>query len=769
MKSTGLTYAPGRDRHGRAEGMLVDSRRRPPSTFRLRCTPLFAVSVVAVGGLLAGTAGGSPAPVPVPRARLGRRAEAAAPTVQLAPGDVTAPAAAAMLSPTTAQSVIPSTHLPLAWKATDTASGIGSYDVRARSAAWNGAFGAFSTWKSATPTTTGSYPAAAGRTYCFSVRARDKSANVSSWSTDRCTSIPLDDVSLTSHLFTRSARIAGAFAGTLSTTSQHGASLTRTGVVARSIALVARTCPTCGVVSVKWNGQGLKRISLAGPAATRSFAIASFARPTRGTLQVVVTSSKRRIWIDAVAVENPTLSGSITLKGGSTYANSTGVTIGASVWGSSGAVQMRLANGSAAGGAWVPFTPGKPFTLAAGDGLKSVAAQFRDPGGNVSTVALDTITLDTTAPAVAVVPGSTEVANGTDVPIHATVTDGSPLRSVTLETIPTGGGPATNTAMTLASGTFGSTVAGPTTSFGYTVTAIDAAGNGTTMPATAPDGPYQVTVDPLPTSQNLIAQALADGTIDYPTSLEYRTWALFDDPQLPDAYFGTGSSGEDEMLAVEVRDSMATLPPDAQAVIAPYFARPDSASSPFGPEPAPSALHSVHASDLEGPLDARCQTSWESDPGAHFKVSSCGIDDITRQNVLAAAEAVYGPETGDMGTEVSDGPSADNGGDGLIDIYILDTLSCRMRGDVCVKVPGGDLAVTPPTLPCSSSPSQCAAYITISTSAAKAASMAGTIAHEFFHVLQWARNGDAMFWKDGGGNFHEHWFTEASAEWAAWH
>ena len=45
------------------------------------------------------------------------------------------------------------------------------------------------------------------------------------------------------------------------------------------------------------------------------------------------------------------------------------------------------------------------------------------------------------------------------------------------------------------------------------------------------------------TSQDLIAQALARGDIDYPTSLLYRVWALFLAPELPEAYDGVGSRG----------------------------------------------------------------------------------------------------------------------------------------------------------------------------------------------------------------------------------
>jgi len=733
--------------------------------------------VVAVAGSL--TAGAVRSPVAAAHVSLVRRVNRVA-AAQLAPGDVMAPSAVTMQSPTTSQGVVANVHVPIAWKATDTGSGIGSYDVRVRSAAWNGAFGAFSTWKSATTATAASYTGSAGRTYCFSVRARDKSANLSSWSVDRCTSVPLDDTSLAAASFVRASRVGGAFLGTLSSASKRGATLTRTGVIARSITLVARTCPACGTLTVKWNGKTVKNLSLKAASATRSFGVESFAKPAKGTLQFVVTSNKQNVAIDAVAVGDPTLSGAVTLRSGATYTDSASVTVSAAVSGASGAVQMRLANGTAAGGAWTPFAASKPFTLSTGDGSRSVAAQFRDAGGNVSTVAVDSIALDTAAPVVDVTPGSTEVASGADVHVSATVTDASPLRSVTLETTPSDASPPTDTAMTLGAGAFDATVAGATESFEYTVIATDAAGNVRIAPATAPDVLYQVTVDAPPTSQDLIANALAAGTIDYPTSLEYRVWAQFNDPRLPDAYYaGNSDSGEDGTLPAEVQAELPSLPSDVQAAIAPYFERPSSASSPYGPEPESSAARRAAVTRPRSadeppppPPNPNCPTSWESDPGAHFRVWSCGIDDVLRQKVLAAAEVVYAPETGDMGPEMSDESLGDaNGGDGLIDIYILDELQCRMRGDKCEAVPASASAITIPAGCIGQNPRQCSGFIEIGQSDAVSADMPGIIAHEFFHDLQMAHNYKAMFWQDGATPpvWHEHWFTEASASWAGWH
>src|SRR3954447_21634801 len=51
---------------------------------------------------------------------------------------------------------------------------------------------------------------------------------------------------------------------------------------------------------------------------------------------------------------------------------------------------------------WQTFNAALPVTLTAGDGLKTLNVRLRDDVWNESTVATDTITVDTTAPTVAV-------------------------------------------------------------------------------------------------------------------------------------------------------------------------------------------------------------------------------------------------------------------------------------------------------------------------------------------------------------------------------
>lgn len=83
-----------------------------------------------------------------------------------------------------------------------------------------------------------------------------------------------------------------------------------------------------------------------------------------------------------------------------------------------------------------------------------------------------------------------------------------------------------------------------------------AAGTATSSPSSAdPVGDPNVgdeTPDALPTSTDLIVAALEAGEIDEATSLLYRTWVYFGDPQLPERYFGEPTH-YDQDLPTDVR------------------------------------------------------------------------------------------------------------------------------------------------------------------------------------------------------------------------
>lgn len=99
------------------------------------------------------------------------------------------------------------------------------------------------------------------------------------------------------------------------------------------------------------------------------------------------------IVLDTVA---PAVS-SFTVNGGDAYTTTVNVTLNSSV---TGAATMRFRNGgSSTWSSWYDYSTAIVWALPAGDGTKTVYAEFRDVAGNVSAVT-DTIVLDTTPPTV---------------------------------------------------------------------------------------------------------------------------------------------------------------------------------------------------------------------------------------------------------------------------------------------------------------------------------------------------------------------------------
>jgi hypothetical protein len=116
--------------------------------------------------------------------------------------------------------------------------------------------------------------------------------------------------------------------------------------------------------------------------------------PTTSQALVRISNDKGSGSSTATFTIAPALSGSISLNGGAAYATSTAVTIDSSV---SGVTEMRFENVGGSWSAWEAYNTTKAWTLSSGDGAKTVAAQYRDAGGNVLDLS-DSITLDSTPP-----------------------------------------------------------------------------------------------------------------------------------------------------------------------------------------------------------------------------------------------------------------------------------------------------------------------------------------------------------------------------------
>jgi len=147
------------------------------------------------------------------------------------------------------------------WTATDN-TGVQSYDVRYRSAPYNSSsYGSYSTFKSATTATTARFNGTAGRTYCFSVRARDAAGNVGLWGTQSCVAFPVDERTMTAAGTWSKLSSSLYYDSTAMSSTIAGATL-KLSVAYRRLYVIETTCSGCGTVSVYRGSTLLKSVSL---------------------------------------------------------------------------------------------------------------------------------------------------------------------------------------------------------------------------------------------------------------------------------------------------------------------------------------------------------------------------------------------------------------------------------------------------------------------------------------------------------------------------
>jgi hypothetical protein len=134
--------------------------------------------------------------------------------------------------------------------------------------------------------------------------------------------------------------------------------------------------------------------------------------------------------------------GSMKVSAGAVYATSTTVTVDSTVTGVTG---MRVQNAGGAWSAWGSYAPSTAWTLAAGDGFKTVSAQYRFATGKSLTLS-DTIILDSSAP------GTTTDYDGLPAPVlTVTLTATDALSGVATTSFRVDGGPwQTGTSVALS-------------------------------------------------------------------------------------------------------------------------------------------------------------------------------------------------------------------------------------------------------------------------------------------------------------------------------
>jgi subtilisin-like proprotein convertase family protein len=139
-------------------------------------------------------------------------------------------------------------------------------------------------------------------------------------------------------------------------------------------------------------------------------------------------------WTDATG---PT--GSVTVAGGQPVVTDPTVALGLAATDpapGTPVARMRFSNDGLTWSAYQPFASSAAWTLPAGDGTRTVYAQFEDAAGNPSAVTSDTIRLDTDAPrAVKVRPATTSKAVRRTATVTVTVSEAIDHASVTRKSV----------------------------------------------------------------------------------------------------------------------------------------------------------------------------------------------------------------------------------------------------------------------------------------------------------------------------------------------
>jgi len=196
--------------------------------------------------------------------------------------------------------------IAVGYSASDAGSGVAYYDVRYRAAAWNGVFGGYgypAGWQHTTKLSQ-TLLGAPGHEYCTSVRAWDAAGNASGWTADRCTTLPLDDRSLT-------AATAGwsrpgsalSYGGTLTRTNVLGAQLVLKAAQLNRLALVVAECASCGNVALYLNNVYWRTVSTYAPSTRYSVIVVQppFSQRT-ATITLRNASAGRNLIVDGLGI-----------------------------------------------------------------------------------------------------------------------------------------------------------------------------------------------------------------------------------------------------------------------------------------------------------------------------------------------------------------------------------------------------------------------------------------------------------------------------------
>ena len=278
--------------------------------------------------------------------------------------------------------------------ASDAESQISVYEVQEQ-------VNASGTWTTLTSNRAGRSYLVSGRLdrsrYTYRVRAKNGAGLWGTWSS-------VSDGILIDKTAPSPVTVTDDGATTASTTQLHArwtaSSDAESGVLSHWY-LIRQDSPS-GTIIVNWINMGLAtEVTHTGLSLTSGKTYYIGVRALNQALLYSATAYSDGIIVSIGDTTPPT--GTITINNGAAQTNTTSVTLTLSATDNSGTVsQMQFSNNRTTYSTAEAYATSKTWTLASGDGTKTVYAKFKDAAGNWSTAASDTIALDTTPPSLSI-------------------------------------------------------------------------------------------------------------------------------------------------------------------------------------------------------------------------------------------------------------------------------------------------------------------------------------------------------------------------------
>lgn len=211
-------------------------------------------------------------------------------------------------------------------------------------------------------------------------------------------------------------------------------------------------------------------------------------------------------------------------------------------------------------------------------------------------------------------------------------------------------------------------------------------------PTPPPPTPWPDPAPDTPSSEFLIESARQSGKLDDETALLYRVYANFYDERLPAEYRGNDSQASPSLALHQAQAQMAELSAEAQAILASFFAPPLAPDGWLEQQAAQgqqlfSAQNSPQASEQNR---IKWRTTCQTDPNIKVWYQERYPEDV--DDARALCEFVGGtvwPRLKSLfgRTPPDDSGYANNGGDGQLDLYLVNAKTMTVGYAGCFNTP----------------------------------------------------------------------------------